>query len=702
MVSANSKNALSIIRNIGIAAHIDAGKTTTTERILYYTGRTHKIGEVHEGAAEMDWMEQEKERGITITSAATYCEWKNHRINIIDTPGHVDFTIEVERSLRVLDGCIVVFCAVGGCEPQTETVWHQADRYHVPRIAFVNKMDRVGADYHQVLEQMRVRLGAHPLPLQIPIGTESGFRGVIDLIQMKARIWEEGQDDYGTTFNDVEIPDDLRDEASLAREQMLETLADYNEEIMQKFLEGEAVESELISRAIRQATLSNKLIPMLFGSALRNKGIQLLLDAVVDYLPSPLDIPPIGGINPQTNQEEFREAKSNAPFTALAFKIASDPHGKMTFFRVYSGQIQSGKQIFNASKKKKEKIGRLLRMHANKREEIKEVKVGDIACALGFNFTTTGDTLTDFDHPLLLETLSFPDPVISVAIEPKTVADQDKLMNSLSKMVEEDPTFHVKMDEETGQTVISGMGELHLEIIVDRILREYGVKANVGKPQVAYRETIRNHQIEEEEYMRQISGRNHFAQVKLEVYPRDTGAGFEFINEITPDLIPQHFISHIEEGIRENLQSGVLLGYPIVDVGAKLIGGAYNQVDSSELAYKISSSICFRNALEKANPVLLEPIMSIEIVTPDEFMGDILGNLNSRRGKTSGLAQRGNLQVIHALVPLSEMFGYATNLRSMSQGRATYSMQLSHYEAVPDAIQKNLVAGMGGYTAPRE
>ncbi len=696
-VSAN-KNSLAVVRNIGIAAHIDAGKTTTTERILYYTGRTHKIGEVHDGAAEMDWMEQEKERGITITSAATYCNWKNIQINIIDTPGHVDFTIEVERSLRVLDGCVVVFCAVGGVEPQSETVWRQADRYRIPRVAFVNKMDRVGADLNRVLIQLRDRLGSTPLPIHIPIGVESSFCGVVDLIDMKARIWEEGADDYGTTFIDTDIPENLTEDAHEARERLLESLADINDNILAKFLEGEYIDPQEIREAIRKGTLQSKVVPVLCGSALKNKGIQLLLDSVVDYLPSPLDVPPVTGYNPETNQEETREPSDKQPFSALAFKLMSDPHGRLTFFRVYSGVMNAGDTVYNATKGKKEKVNRLLRMHANKREEIKQVRPGDIACALGLNRTATGDTLCELGKPILLESMNLPESVISVAIEPKTVVDQDKLFQCLSRMEDEDPTFHVKTDEETGQTIISGMGELHLEIIVDRILREYGVRANVGKPQVAYRETIKTATEYEEKYMRQHAGKDHYAHVKLKVYPCESGSGFEFINEVGNEIIPKEFIPPIQEGVQENLTSGVLLGYPILDVGARLAGGSYHQTDSSELAFKIAASICFREAIEQANPVLLEPIMSIEIVTPEEFLGDILGNLNSRRGRSSGVDDRGVTKIIKGQVPLSEMFGYATSLRSLSQGRATYSMELSHYEEVPSEIQERLVGGILGHS----
>ncbi|MFB3786948.1 MAG: elongation factor G [bacterium] len=694
--------SLSLVRNIGIAAHIDAGKTTTTERILYYTGRTHKIGEVHDGAAEMDWMEQEKERGITITAAATSCFWKGFQINIIDTPGHVDFTMEVERSLRVLDGCVALFCAVGGVEPQSETVWRQADRYHVPRIAFINKMDRAGADFNRVVEQIRWKLNAKPLPVQIPIGSENAFTGVIDLVEMKARIWSGDSDPYGTVYTEAGIPGPCAEAAETAREHLLETLADHDDAILARFLEGGYIEPPILRQAIRKAVIHSGLVPVLCGAALRNKGVQLLLDAVVDYLPSPVDVPPVIGVHPVTNEETIREASVQEPFTALAFKLMTDAHGKMTFLRVYSGQIATGSTVYNASRKKKEKIGRLIRIHANKREEVKRVQAGDIAGALGLNRTFTGDTLCAKDHPILLESLNFPDPVIFVAIEPKTVADQDRLALALARMAEEDPTFHVKEDEETGQSIISGMGELHLEIIVDRILREYGVKANVGKPQVAYRETIKKRAVQEEKYVRQHGGRDHFAQVTLEVFPRAGGSGFLFQNGVGEDRLPKIFAAAAEKGVRENLQSGVLLGYPLVDVGVRLTDGAFHETDSSELAFTSAASLAFRYALERAEPVLLEPVMAIEIVCPAECMGDILGNLNARRGRTAGLEQRGGSQIIRGLVPLSEMFGYATSLRSLSQGRATYTMQLACYEEVPKARQDQLVAGMGVYSVPRE
>ncbi|MEW6235532.1 MAG: elongation factor G [Candidatus Omnitrophota bacterium] len=703
MKTVSAKNTkLALVRNIGIAAHIDAGKTTTTERILYYTGRTHKIGEVHDGAAEMDWMEQEKERGITITSAATYCQWRDYHIHLIDTPGHVDFTIEVERSLRVLDGCVVVFCAVGGVEPQSETVWRQADRYSIPRIAFVNKMDRVGADFDRVVAQVSDRLGGKPLPIQIPIGFESSFQGVVDLVQMRARLWLEDSGDYGTTYQEADIPEELREKAEEARERLIEKLADADDRILHKFLEGEYIETVELSEAIRRAAIHSGYVPILCGSALKNKGVQLLLDAVVDYLPSPLDVPPVVGLNPEKKIDEIREASKDDPFTALAFKLMADPHGRLTYLRLYSGQLKTGSVVYNATKGRKEKVGRLLRMHANKREEIKEAQVGDIVCAVGLSQTTTGDTLTDIGHPILLESLNLPDPVLSVAIEPKTVADQDRLNQALARMAEEDPTFKIKTDPETGQTIISGMGELHLEIIVDRILREYGVKANVGKPQVAFRETIGVAAEHEEKYMRQHGGKDHFAHVKLEVSPRPSGSGFEFKNLVGDEALPKAFAAAVERGVRENLQSGVLLGYPIIDIGVKLTFGAFHPVDSSEMAFTIASSIAFREAIENARPILLEPIMSVEIACPEEFMGDILGNLNSRRGKTSGFEQRGGSQIIRGHAPLSEMFGYATSLRSLSQGRATYTMQLARYEEVPKTIQENLLAGVGGFSNSRD
>lgn len=704
-MNAVSKNAvsktdtsLSLIRNIGIAAHIDAGKTTTTERILYYTGRTHKIGEVHDGAAEMDWMEQEKERGITITSAATYCQWKDHQINIIDTPGHVDFTIEVERSLRVLDGCIVVFCAVGGVEPQSETVWRQADRYHIPRLVFINKMDRIGADFTGVIEQIRKKLGAKPVPMQIPIGSENNFQGMIDLVRMKASLWEFENSDYGTTFAETNIPDDLVDEAQMQRDIMLETLADFDENLMNKFLEGEFIEPEDIYKAMRLATVRTDLIPVFCGSSLRNKGVQLLLDAVVQYLPSPLDVPPVVCTNPKNNEEEIREASVEQPFAALAFKVKADTHGRMVYIRIYSGKITAGETALNVNKDKKERLNRLLRIHSNKREEIKEAKAGDIVGVLGLNYASTGDSLCDMKHPVLLEPLTFPEAVISVAIEPKTVSDQDKLADCLKKMEDEDPTFHVKTDDETGQTIISGMGELHLDIIVDRIKREYGVQANVGKPQVNFRETIREKVVEKHEYNRVQAGKTHYALVELEVYPRKAGEGFEFSNNLDGNTLSKVFADSVAKGVQQNLQSGILMGYPVIDTGVRIIRVVSKEAESSEMAFEIAGSMAFRDALVRAKPTLLEPVMSIEVIVPDEFLGDVLGNLNAKRGRTSGVEQRSGTQIVKAEAPLSEMFGYSTSLRSLSQGRATYSMQFLRYEEVPADVQEKLLSGFGFYS----
>lgn len=690
--------SLSTVRNIGIAAHIDAGKTTTTERILYYTGRTHKIGEVHDGAAEMDWMDQEKERGITITSAATYCQWKDHQINIIDTPGHVDFTIEVERSLRVLDGCIVVFCAVGGVEPQTETVWRQADKYNIPRLAFINKMDRTGANFFAVVNDIKKKLKAKPVPVQIPIGAESDFQGMIDLIQMKAYVWEQENADYGTTYTETDIPEDMMDDAQSYRDLMLEALADYDEPLMNKFLEGETVAAEEIYAVMRLATVRNDLIPVFCGTSLKNKGVQLLLDAVIRYLPSPLDVPAIVCTNPKNNEEEVRESKVDHPFAALAFKVKTDSHGRVVYIRIYSGKISVKEAVLNVGKDKKERFNRLLRIHSNKTEEIKEAKAGDIIGVLGLNFASTGDSLCDMKHPVLLEPLTYPEAVISVAIEPKTVSDQDKLADCLKKMEDEDPTFHVKVDDETGQTIISGMGELHLDIIVDRIKREYGVQANVGKPQVNYRETIRETVTEKHEYNRVQAGKTHYAQVELEVYPRKAGEGFEFINELDESVLPKVFAESAVKGVQQNLQSGILMGYPVVDTGVRIVGAQTRDNESSDLAFEIAGSMAFRDALERAKPTLLEPVMSIEVVAPDEFLGDVLGNLNSKRGRTSGVEQRSGLQVIKAEVPLSEMFGYSTSLRSLTQGRATYSMQFLQYEEVPAEAQEKLLSGFGYYS----
>ena len=678
-------------RNIGIMAHIDAGKTTTTERILYYTGITYKIGEVDEGTATMDWMVQEQERGITITSAATTCFWRDHRINIIDTPGHVDFTVEVERSLRVLDGAIAVFCSVGGVEPQTETVWRQADKYRVPRIAFVNKMDRVGADFFRVVRMIQDRLGAHPLPIQLPIGAEDHFKGIVDLVQMEAVLWDE--ESPGAKYRIEPIPEDLRGLAQEHREKLLEKLADCDESIMEQYLEGREIPAEELRRAIRKAGLDLKLVPVLCGAAFRNKGVQLLLDAVLDYLPSPLDVPPVKGKHPVSQKDEERAPRDDAPFSALAFKIMTDPFvGTLTFFRVYSGALFSGSSIYNSSKGKRERIGRLLKMHANKREEIKEVYAGDIAAAVGLRNASTGDTLCEETHPVLLESIEFPEPVISIAIEPKSKADQEKLGLSLQKLTVEDPSFRVRTDEETGQTIISGMGELHLEIIVDRLLREFNVGANVGKPQVAYKETIRRAVEHEGKFIRQTGGRGQYGHVYLKVEPQPAGGGFEFVDAVKGGAIPREYIPAVEDGVEEALESGPLAGYPMVDVKVTLLDGSYHEVDSSEIAFKIAGSLAYKEAVGKARPVLLEPIMAVEVVVPEEFMGEVIGDISSRRGKVLGMDSRPAAQVIEARVPLAEMFGYATDLRSMTQGRATYTMQFSRYEPVPAPISEEISA----------
>ncbi len=683
--------ALDKTRNIGIMAHIDAGKTTTTERILYYTGISYKIGEVDEGTATMDWMVQEQERGITITSAATTCFWRDHRINIIDTPGHVDFTIEVERSLRVLDGAVAVFCSVGGVEPQTETVWRQADKYRVPRIAFVNKMDRVGADFSRVVRMIQDRLGACPLPIQLPIGAEDRFRGVIDLVQMKAILWEE--ESLGAKFRVEPIPGELIGMAEEYREKLLETVADCDEFIMERYLDGREITETEIRTAIRKAGLDLKLVPVLCGAAFRNKGVQLLLDAVVDYLPSPLDVPPVRGKHPTSQGEEERPPRDEAPFSALAFKIMTDPFvGTLTFFRVYSGALFSGSSVYNPTNGKRERIGRLLKMHANKREEIKEVYSGDIAAAVGLRTATTGDTLCDETHPIILEAIEFPEPVISIAIEPKSKADQEKLGLSLQKLTTEDPSFRVRTDEETGQTIISGMGELHLEIIVDRLLREFNVGANVGKPQVAYKETVRRVVEREGKFIRQTGGRGQYGHVFLRVEPQRPGTGFEFVDAIKGGVIPREYIPAVEKGVREATESGALAGYPIVDVKVTLLDGRYHEVDSSEIAFKIAGSLAFKEAVSRADPVLLEPIMDVEVVVPGEFMGEVIGDISSRRGKILGMDSRPAAQVIEGRVPLAEMFGYATELRSMTQGRATFTMQFSHYEPVPSAISEEISA----------
>jgi len=678
-------------RNIGIMAHIDAGKTTTTERILYYTGINYKIGEVHEGTATMDWMVQEQERGITITSAATTCFWRDHRINIIDTPGHVDFTIEVERSLRVLDGAVAVFCAVGAVEPQTETVWRQADKYRVPRIAFVNKIDRLGADFFRVVRMIQERLGARPIPIQIPIGAEDHFRGIVDLVQMKAIQWEE--ESLGARYHVGPIPSELLGPAEEYREKLIEAVADCDEPLMEKYLNGQEITETELRAAIRKAGLQLKLVPVLCGAAFRNKGVQPLLDAVVDYLPSPLDVPPVRGKNPNSHKEEERPPSDEAPFSALAFKIMTDPFvGTLTFFRVYSGALFSGSSVYNSIKGKRERIGRLLKMHANKKEEIKEVYAGDIAAAVGLRTATTGDTLCDETHPIILESIEFPEPVISIAIEPKSKADQEKLGLSLQKLATEDPSFRVRTDEETGQTIISGMGELHLEIIVDRLLREFSVGANVGKPQVAYKETVRKAVEQEGKFIRQTGGRGQYGHVYLKVEPQQPGTGFEFVDAIKGGTVPREYIPAVEKGVREALENGPLAGYPIVDVKVTLLDGSYHDVDSSEIAFKIAGSLAFKEAVSKAKPVLLEPIMAVEVVVPEEFMGEVIGDISSRRGKVLGMDSRPAAQAIEARVPLAEMFGYATDLRSMTQGRATYTMQFSHYEPVPATISEGISA----------
>ncbi len=681
-------------RNIGIMAHIDAGKTTTTERILYYTGVTYKIGEVHEGTAVMDWMVQEQERGITITSAATTCFWKDHRINIIDTPGHVDFTIEVERSLRVLDGAVAVFDSVAGVEPQSETVWRQADKYKVPRIAFMNKMDRAGADFFMSVQSMIDRLGANPVPIQIPIGAEEKFRGPVDLVRMKAIYFDD--ETLGAKYTEGDIPDELMPLARQYREKMLEALSDVDENVMEKFLGGEEVTEGEIKSALRKGTVQMKLTPVICGTAFKNKGVQMLLDTIVDYLPSPMDVPPIRGTKPGNGSDVVRKSDPSEPFSALAFKVMTDPFvGQLTFMRVYSGVLAAGSYVYNSTKDTKERVGRLLKMHANKREEIKEVSAGDIAAAVGLKNTLTGDTLCDEKSPIVLESMEFPAPVISVAIEPKTKADQEKLYEALGKLSQEDPSFKVSYNEETGQTIISGMGELHLEIIVDRLLREFKVEANVGKPQVAYRETIKMTSKAEGKFVRQSGGRGQYGHVYLELEPVQ-GKGFEFVNKIVGGTIPREYVPAVEKGIKEAMDSGVLAGYPVVDVKVTLYDGSYHEVDSSEMAFKIAGSIGFKEAAKKARPILLEPIMSVEVVTPENYMGDVIGDLNSRRGKIQSMEKRGNAQIIRSQVPLSGMFGYATDLRSKTQGRATYTMQFAHYEEVPKNIAEAIIAKVKG------
>jgi elongation factor G len=671
-------------RNIGIMAHIDAGKTTTTERILFYTGKTHKIGETHEGAATMDWMEQEQERGITITSAATTAQWKGHRINIIDTPGHVDFTVEVERSLRVLDGAVTVLCAKGGVEPQSETVWRQADKYGVPRMIFVNKMDILGANFFRVVGMVKDRLKANAVPIQLPIGVEDSFVGIIDLVEMKAEIYK---DDLGKEFDITDVPADMMEIATEWREKMIEAVAECDEELTMKFLEGEEPSVEDMKKALRLATCECRAVPVCCGSAYRNKGVQMMLDAVVDYMPSPVDIPPIKGIIPGTEEEDERPSDDNAPFSALAFKIMADPFvGKLAFFRVYSGTVTSGSYVYNSTKGKKERIGRILQMHANKREEITEVYSGDIAAAVGFKDTTTGDTICDEKHEIILESMEFPDPVIEIAIEPKTKAGQEKMGIALAKLAEEDPTFKTYTNTETGQTIIAGMGELHLEIIVDRLLREFKVEANVGKPQVSYKETITQLADVDHKYAKQSGGRGQYGHVKIKLYPREPGEGFEFKNAIVGGAIPKEYIPKIEEGIREAMHTGPLAGYNVVDVGVELYDGSYHEVDSSEMAFKIAASMAFREACKKAKPVLLEPIFKVEVTVPEEYMGDVIGDISSRRGRIEGSDMNSGAVAVRGFVPLSEMFGYATDLRSKTQGRGVYVMQMDHFEKLPDSL----------------
>jgi elongation factor G len=682
-------------------AHIDAGKTTTTERVLYYTGRTYKVGEVHEGTAVMDWMVQEQERGITITSAATTSFWRDCRINIIDTPGHVDFTVEVERSLRVLDGAVAILDAVSGVEPQTETVWRQADKYQVPRIVYVNKMDRVGADFYRCLEMLRTRLGVHPVPLHLPIGREDHYRGLVDLIDQVALVWDENDDTLGKEYQTIPIPDDLVAEVREYREKMVEALAEVDEHLMEKYVASESISTGELKAAVRKGTIAMTLFPVLCGASFKNKGVQPLLDAVIDYLPSPLDIPPVQGVNPDTRDVEERKAADDEPFAALAFKIMNDQHvGQLVFLRVYSGTLESGSSVYNSTKGKKERVGRLLRMHANKKEEIDAIAAGDIAAAIGLKLATTGDTLCDANKPVVLESMTFPEPVIAVAIEPKTKADEEKLGLALSRLALEDPTFRVTSDQETAQTLIHGMGELHLEIIVDRLLREFRVEANVGRPQVAYRETIRRPATAQGRFVRQTGGRGQYGDVTLEVEPQP-GEGFVFENKIVGGAVPREYIPAVEKGVKEALESGVLAGYPIVDVKVRLVDGSYHDVDSSEMAFKIAGSMGFKDACRRAQPALLEPVMDVEVVTPEEYMGAVVGDLNSRRGRIASMEARGTSQVIRANVPLGQMFGYATDLRSMTQGRATYTMQFARYEEVPAALAEEIVAKVSGRPTAR-
>ena len=691
MAKENKTYPLERTRNIGISAHIDAGKTTTTERVLFYTGRLHRMGEVHDGAATMDWMEQEKERGITITSAATTCYWDDHRINIIDTPGHVDFTVEVERSLRVLDGAIALFCAVGGVEPQSETVWRQMNKYEVPRIAFVNKMDRTGADFVNVVEMMDDRLGANPVPLQYPIGAGDMFRGVIDLIENKAIIWDE--ESQGMQWNIIDIPDDLKGDARHWRINLLESVAEYDDALLMKYLEGDEIAPDELEAVIREATLNRDITPVLCGTALQNKGVQRLLDSVIKYLPSPNDVPPVEGHHPRDEEEKIvRHSKKDEPFSAVAFKIATDPYvGKITFVRCYSGELEAGSRVYNATADETERVGRLMFMHSNDREDVDQIRAGDIAAVVGPKNLKTGDTICDPDHPVVLESMDFPEPVIRIAIEPKTKKDRDKLTGGLVKLAEEDPTFNVSTDEETGQTLIAGMGELHLEIIVDRLKREFKVEANVGKPQVAYREAITSTVDEHYTLKKQTGGRGQFAEVYMEVSPNEEGTGFEFEDEIYGGSIPREFIPSVKKGIESALDDGPLAGYPIEGIQVRLYDGAYHDVDSDQNSFEIAGRLGFREAARRANPVLMEPIMAVEVITPDEYMGDVMGDLNSRRGQIGKMGQRNDAQVINALVPLSEMFGYSTDLRSITQGRAIYSMQFETYKSVPKSIAKEII-----------
>ena len=689
------KTPINKVRNIGIAAHIDAGKTTTTERILFYTGMSHKIGEVHDGAATMDWMEQEKERGITITSAATTCFWRNHQINIIDTPGHVDFTIEVERSMRVLDGAVAVFCAVGGVQPQSETVWRQANKYKVPRIVFVNKMDRIGADFFEVERQIKDRLKANPVPIQLPIGAEDNFKGVIDLVRMKALVWED-EAAMGSKYEIEDIPAELEEKANEYREKLMEAVAESDEELMEKYLGGEELTEDEIKMGIKKATIAMEMVPMTCGSAFKNKGVQPLLDAVVDFLPAPTEVEAIKG-HYEDGTEVSVESTDNGPFAALAFKIMTDPFvGQLTFIRVYRGIIESGSYVYNTTKGKKERVGRLLRMHSNKREEIKELYAGEIGAVVGLKYTLTGDTLAAEEDKVILERMEFPEPVISVAVEPKTKADQEKMSVALQKLAQEDPSFRVTTDEESGQTIISGMGELHLEIIVDRMLREFKVEAEVGQPQVAYRETIKKSVNQEYKYAKQTGGRGQYGHVFIKLEPQEQGKGYEFVNEIKGGVIPKEYIPAVDKGIQEAMQGGVIAGYPVEDVKVTLYDGSYHEVDSSEMAFKIAGSMAFKEAAKKANPVLLEPIMKVEVEVPEEFIGDVIGDLNRRRGQINAMGERGGNKIVDAFVPLAEMFGYSTDLRSATQGRATYSMEFDHYEEVPKNVAEEIIKKRNG------